>query len=281
MKPIASISRTQAILQDHALHAKKKFGQNFIIEPRMIERIIGQAQLDQKSGVIEVGPGIGALTEGLTQAAGQVRCYEIDPDMVAVLIQELGNQPNLEIIAGDFLKVDLAQELRFFHTDEIQVVANLPYYITSKLLEKIALEGEGIQAAIVMVQKDVAYKMAVSEDLRDRLPLTLLLKCLGDVKILFDVPRTVFWPAPHVDSAILSITFDATSRIIDRKGFYHFLQTAFKARRKTLVNNLRDLSFQMPVSVFLASRGLPAATRAEELSLDDLMDLFDQCTHSF
>lgn len=278
MKPIATPSRTQEILNRHSQHAKKKFGQNFIIEPKIIERIVSASHLDHETSVIEVGPGLGALTEGLCQSAHQVKSFEIDEDMVQILHEELGEYENLEVIHQDFLKVDLQEVISQFDTKKLKVVANLPYYITSKLLEKIALEGDGISDVIVMVQKDVAIKMARSQELRDRLPLTLLLKRLGDVEILFDVPRNVFNPSPNVDSAILGIHLNQS--LENRAGFYHFLQIAFQARRKTLINNLKSLNFNQPLERILDALGYPASVRAEAIQVEDLEYIFKQCTHS-
>lgn len=277
MKPIATISRTNEILKKYDLYAKKKYGQNFIIEPQIISRIVENACIDENTTIIEVGPGIGALSQGLSQKAKQVIAFEIDEDMVHVLHNELSSQANFKVIHQDFLKVDLKEVLE--ELDNVKVVANLPYYITSKLIEKMALEGsDKIGELIVMVQKDVAQKMATSTDLRDRLPLTVFLKSIADVSLLFDVPRGVFMPAPHVDSAILKIAFHKKQKIEDKDHFYQFLKLAFNQRRKTLSNNLKQVVFTKPLSEILQELNLSENVRSETISVEDLYTISKYCT---
>lgn len=275
MKPIATPSRTHEILEKYGLYAKKKYGQNFIIEPSIIERIVRQAHLDKECAVIEIGPGIGALSEKLSETCGYVQAYDIDQDMVEILNDVLSDKDNFHVECQDFLKVDLAQLLASLPYRRIKIVANLPYYITSKLLEKIALEGQGIEEVIVMVQKDVAIKMTQKTGLKDRLPLTLLLEKIADVEILFEVPRTVFKPAPNVDSAILKISFRTQE---PRQAFYEFLKLAFTSRRKTIGNNLKKAEFKQPLAVLLEKMAYPQDVRAESMSVEDLYRLFQACT---
>jgi len=281
VKAIATLSRTQEILDGYGFHAKKKYGQNFIIDPHIIERIVNAAQVDKETSVIEVGPGIGALSEGLCQKAKEVKAFEIDEDMVKVLKDVLASQNNFEVVHQDFLKADLSAAIHEMTGHKVKIVANLPYYITTKLLEKIALAHQGIEEVFVMVQKDVAVKMSTSTDLRDRLPLTLFLKSIADVRLCFDVPRTVFMPSPNVDSAMLSIRFHKHSDLGNEFGFYQFLKCAFAARRKRLTNNLKSLSFKAPLVQLLENRGLAEDIRAEALSIEDLKYLYGQCTSAF
>lgn len=278
MKTIATPSRTQEILDRYQLHAKKKYGQNFIIEPMIIEKICANACLDKETVVIEVGPGIGALTERLCAYSGLVIAYEIDFDMVHVLSHELQDCENLKIIHGDFLKANLDEVIADLPYSKIKVVANLPYYITSKLIEKIALSHHKIDEIIVMVQKDVAQKFAQSQDARDRLPLTIYLQSVGTVKLLFDVSKHVFSPAPRVDSAILSVKFNHEKVDFNDRVFYEFLKIAFTARRKTLNNNLKSLAFEPSLKNLLTSLQLEPDIRAESLSIEQLITLFSHCT---
>ena len=273
MKPIATLSRTNEILEKYGLSAKKKYGQNFIIDPNIISRIVKEADIDENTTIIEIGPGIGALSQGLSQVAKQVIAFEIDEDMVNVLHHELGDLDNFEVHHEDFLKVDLKEVLK--NLNNVKIVANLPYYITSKLLEKIAIEGQGkIEEIVVMVQKDVAVKMATSVDLKDRLPLNLYLKALGDISILFDVPSQVFNPAPHVDSAILKVSFE---KQVDPR-FYSFLKIAFNQRRKTLSNNLKQVHMEKPLKEILHDLNLPEGVRSEAISIEDLFEIYKHCT---
>ena len=277
MRRIATVAVTNEILQTYDLYAKKKYGQNFIIDPQIITKIVTYANINQDTTVIEVGPGIGALSQGLCEVAKKVIAYEIDEDMVNVLHHEFKDVENFTVNHQDFLTVKLDEVLNGL--DNVKVVANLPYYITSKLVEKMALEGSGqIEELVVMVQKDVAVKMATSEDLRDRLPLTLFLKSIADVEILFDVPRHVFNPAPHVDSSILNIRFHKDGKIEDQKHFYKFLKIAFNQRRKTLSNNLKQVKMTKDLKAILEELHLPEGVRSEALSIDELYHIFKYCT---
>lgn len=264
MKPIATIERTKAILDQYHLSAKKKFGQNFLIEPMMIQRIVESAHLTKESHVIEIGPGIGALSEGLLNATKHVTAYEIDQDMVNILHDQL---PELNVVHTDFLKVNLKQL-----PDDCHVVANLPYYITSKLLTKLALEATQVHDIVVMVQSDVADKLVDLDQLENRLPLTLLLNEIGEVNILFDVPRQCFMPSPHVDSTIIQVKIKDTT--LNRKLYFGFLRTIFAQRRKTLRNNLKGVALKQPIEVIYEEMGLDLGVRAENLSMEQLRTLF-------
>ena len=277
MKRIATVAKTNEILEKYNLHAKKKYGQNFIIDPNIISKIVTHANIDENTTVIEVGPGIGALSQGLCEAAKNVIAFEIDEDMIRVLNDEFKDVENFEVIHQDFLNVHLKDVIK--DLNRVKVVANLPYYITSKLIEKMAIEGsDKIEELIVMVQKDVAIKMAVSDDLRDRLPLTVFLKSIADVSILFDVPSAVFDPKPHVDSSILKIAFQKDSEIKNKEAFYKFLKIAFNQRRKTLSNNLKQVKFDQSLKELLVSMNLSESVRSESLTISQLYTIFTHCT---
>lgn len=277
MKRIATVARTNEILEKYQLHAKKKYGQNFIIDPNIISKIVLHADIDKDTTVIEVGPGIGALSQGLCEVAKNVVAFEIDEDMIGVLNEEFQEVQNFKVIHQDFLNVDLKEILK--NLDKVKVVANLPYYITSKLIEKMAIEGsDKIDRLIVMVQKDVAVKMATSDDLRDRLPLTLFLKSIADVSILFDVPSSVFDPKPHVDSSILKIDFHKDCKVEKKESFYSFLKMAFNQRRKTLSNNLKQVKLTKPLKEILSELNVSESVRSESLSIDELYYIFTHCT---
>lgn len=271
MKPIATPSRTKEILERYDLHAKKRYGQNFIIEPKIIGRIVQAADVNQQTAVIEIGPGIGALSEALLGKVGTLFAYDIDADMVSVLQSELGHYPHFHIYHEDFLKVDLTRLCTQLVYPHIKIVANLPYYITTKLLEKIILEGQAIEEVVVMVQKDVALKMSASAHLKDRLPLNVLLENIAVVKTLFEVPPSVFWPTPKVASAILDIRFKSHEI---NPNYYLFLKRAFASRRKTLRNNLKGQSFDVNLEELLCHLGYGLDVRAEQISGADFEVLF-------
>lgn len=262
MEYIATIKRTNEILQKYNQKAKKKYGQNFIIEPMIIDKIVRSANIKKDTPVVEIGPGIGALTQQLALKTEHLTCFEIDEDMIHILQNEL-DLTNITLIHQDFLKSDLKLAP---HT---KVVANLPYYITSKLIEKLALNHACVDEMYLMVQKEVAYKLAESDDLRDRLPLRVLLETLGRVEYLFDIPAQVFLPKPHVDSAIIKITFNHQESD-DIASYYLFLKKAFTSRRKKLKNNIQV------DDATLLSLGYPSDVRAEQMVSEDFMKLYQQ-----
>ncbi len=274
MKKVATRSQTLALLEAYELQAKKKYGQNFIIDPNIIQKTIDLAELDENTVVIEIGPGLGALTQGLLERAGKVLAYDIDPDVIQVLQQYLSCD-KLTLIQKDFLQVDLVHLLAELHGRRVKLVSNLPYYITTDLIEKITLASEGLEQAIIMVQKEVAEKMASPASRKERQPLHYLLDEVAEVRYLMTVPRTVFYPMPHVDSALLGIRY--TGRFVDR-GFYDFLKLAFKARRKTLYNNIKHVYSSELLQVAYTASQLDLACRAEQLTSVQLKKFYQILT---
>lgn len=260
MKDIATRSTTSYILEKYHLQALKKYGQNFLIDVSMIEKIVHTASLDQDTCVIEIGPGIGALTQILARYAGFVQCYEIDQRFQGVY-EEFLNQENINIIFEDFLNVDLKKEVKKLKQryQKVMVVANVPYYITTNIIEKIVLSNSDIDSIIIMIQKEVAKKL--TSDYKS--PLTLLLQDMAKVSYEFTVSKHIFIPEPHVDSAIIKIKF---IKAYD-ETLYHFLKLAFKQRRKTIYNNLKD--YDENIKEVLIQCHIDPNKRSEQLSLND------------
>ena len=258
MKDIATKSTTQYILDKYDLYPKKKYGQNFLIDPHIVEKIVKSSSVDKECAVIEVGPGIGALTQVLARYAGYVRSYEIDTRFSGVY-EEFLNLDNVEIVFEDFLKVDLSclKQLKDKYKKVI-LVANLPYYITTQIIEKVLIETNIIDEIVVMVQKEVALKY--TSDYKS--PLTFMIEDMGKIEYMFTVSQNVFIPAPHVDSAILKITINKPADL----KLYQVLNQAFKQRRKTIYNNLKVYS---NISEVLESLNLDPKLRCEQLTLHD------------
>lgn len=264
MKDIATISTTDYILNKYNLKALKKFGQNFLIDSNVVNKIIQSQNIDAKTCVVEIGPGIGAMTQILQRFAGQVISYEIDTRFKPIY-QDFLDFDNVEIVFGDFLEVDIAAkvaELKKIY-DQVIVVANIPYYITTKIIEKIILSGAQVDAMLLMVQKEVALKF--SGDYQS--PLTLMIDYLGKSEYLFTVSKNVFNPRPHVDSAILKITL---ANKFDKK-LYDLLELAFKQRRKTIYNNLKEAYHDARLLLELA--GIKENMRCEQLKITDYLNL--------
>lgn len=262
MKDIASPSTTQYILDKYQLYPKKKYGQNFLIDKKIIEKIISHVQIDHHCAVIEVGPGIGALTQQLAKLAGYVRSYEIDTRFQPVY-EEFLNEDNIDIQFTDFLKVNL-DELKNLKNKygKVVLIANLPYYITTQIIEKVILSTV-IDEIVVMVQKEVALKF--TSDYKS--PLLLLIKQRGSIDYLFTVSKKVFIPAPHIDSAILKITLVHPGDM----NLYKVMQLAFHQRRKTIYNNLKK-EYPNILQVLEECHINPQA-RCEQLQLIDYQNI--------
>lgn len=257
---IGTLKTTNEIINKYNLKAKKKFGQNFLVDENIIDKIVSSSVTSDNTLAIEIGPGIGALTEKLCMKAKQVISFEID-ESLSTIHNEYLTIDNLDIIYDDFLNVDIKALLekdknRF---DSIIVVANLPYYITTKLIEKICLSDSGISKVTVMIQKEVAEKLTGLY----RNPLTIMLNDIGELNYNFTVSSNVFIPKPHVDSAVISICINKS---VDLE-LYNLMNQSFKQKRKTIYNNLN--ACYENVNDALIRAGVEKNKRAEELTCDD------------
>ncbi|MCH4021416.1 MAG: 16S rRNA (adenine(1518)-N(6)/adenine(1519)-N(6))-dimethyltransferase RsmA [Erysipelotrichaceae bacterium] len=276
-KWIATPSRTKQILADYGLHAKKGYGQNFLVDPMLVERCAQQAHAED--AVIEIGPGIGSLTEQLARVAKHVTAYEVDEDLKPVLADTLSPYDNIEIIWQDFLTCDIktkVQELREQY-GSVSVCANLPYYITTPVLFRLFEEAPEIPYITVMVQKEVGERFAAGVNTQEYGALSVEAQTLYDVRKLFNVPARSFNPSPNVDSVI--IQFAHRSETVDPEDlqkFFTFVKACFRQRRKTVYNNLRDyLGSGDQALAVLERAGIDPRTRAQELSKEELRKLYD------
>jgi 16S rRNA (adenine1518-N6/adenine1519-N6)-dimethyltransferase len=274
---IGSITETKRILDKYNLQAKKKLGQNFLVDGNIIHKIIDQINLSKEDGVIEIGPGIGAMTEILLQQAEKVLCYEIDKDMVEVLSRELTNG-NLLIKQEDFLKADLISDLKNFKENQrIVVVSNLPYYITTPIIFKLLEEETSIKEFYFMVQKEVGLRLTGKPKTKDYNSLSVLISFQAEANLLFEVKRNSFYPVPDVDSVIISLKKTGKDYgVNNREKFIEFVQNIFAMRRKTIINNLMaKYSFSRKELVdIMSSQGHKETLRAEELSVKEIVELY-------
>ena len=274
---IGSITETKRILDKYNLQAKKKLGQNFLVDGNIIHKIIDQINLSKEDGVIEIGPGIGAMTEILLQQAEKVLCYEIDKDMVEVLSRELTNG-NLLIKQEDFLKADLISDLKIFKDNQrIVVVSNLPYYITTPIIFKLLEEETSIEEFYFMVQKEVGLRLTGKPKTKDYNSLSVLISFQAEANLLFEVKRNSFYPVPDVDSVIISLKKTGKDYgVNNRDKFIEFVQNIFAMRRKTIINNLMaKYSFSRKELVdIMSSQGHKETLRAEELSVKEIVELY-------
>lgn len=275
-KTIATTARTREILNTYNLRAKKNFGQNFLVDASVTGRMASTLRND--GVVIEVGPGIGSLTEELAKRAKHVRSYEIDERLIPVLEDTLKDYDNVEIVLQDILETDINKELqplvdKYKH---IEFAANLPYYITTPVLFKLFESSIPFEKIVVMIQKEVADRFSAKPGTKEYGALSVESQYLYDVKKLFNVPRTSFNPAPNVDSAVISFTKHEKNKTVDNeKLFFELVKACFKQRRKTLYNNLREyFDSKEKAELLLLKANIPLETRAEMLDLNQYIELY-------
>lgn len=275
-KAIATASRTKEIIEKWNLHARKGYGQNFLIDPSVAARIA--ESVGGPGAVIEIGPGIGALTEQLALRCDHVRAYEIDGDFLPVLADTLQDYDNVQIVHQDFLKAELDQDAEGLKKDygALRAAGNLPYYITTPVLFRLFESSAAFSVIAAMMQREVADRFAAGPNDPDYGALSVESQYLYDTKKLLNVPRTSFYPAPNVDSAVVVFTRrDDEAPDIEREAFFTFVKACFKQRRKTLYNNLKEYygSAEQAQNV-LENAGISAGTRAQELSVADFLQLY-------
>lgn len=277
MKEIATFGKTNEILKKYQLSAKKNFGQNFIVDLNIINNIVSSAEITKDSCVIEIGPGIGALTERLAQKAKKVLCFEIDMRLKPILEECLASYDNIDIVFEDFLKIDLNEmvEMYFEGEQDIVVVANLPYYITTPILIKIFESQSKIKRICAMMQKEVGLRLSATKDCKDYNSLTILTNYYTDSKIVIKVPRNVFIPVPNVDSVVVLFNIIPNKfQVVNEEFFFKLLRVLFKQRRKTILNNLNELfNDKVKTNTLLNEAELSPQLRAENLSIEDIIRL--------
>lgn len=274
---IATIRRTKEIQEKYQVFTKKTYGQNFIIEPRVVEKIAAAAISNENQLCIEIGPGIGALTQMLCEKSKHVVAYEIDERMPEVLRNEIASD-HLEIILQDFLTVDVDQAIAQFRQPRQGVVfaSNLPYYITTPILFKLFEAKEPIDAITVMMQKEVGQRFLAQASAKEYNALSVIWQYKCDCKKVMDVSRHVFWPSPRVDSVVLQFTFHHKYHYANEAAFFWLVKSCFVQRRKTIYNNLqnalkdKELALQM-----LEKAGIAPSKRAQQCQLEDFMRLFE------
>ncbi|MBQ8892654.1 MAG: ribosomal RNA small subunit methyltransferase A [Bacilli bacterium] len=252
---------------------KKSLGQNFLIDKNILEKIAASACIEQNSLVIEVGPGSGNLTKYLSVAATNVLCYEIDTRLEEILSEELYEYHNVKIIFDDFLKRDIKSDIAEFSYDNLYLVANLPYYITTPIIEKVIDSDLPFKRITIMIQKEVGERLMAHPKTREYGSITVYLNYYFDIKNEFIVSRNAFIPKPNVDSIVISlIRKDEKLYLKDKNVFNRLLKDSFKFKRKTIRNNLKNYDLNL-VSEVLEHNGYNLSTRAEELPLEVFVEL--------
>jgi 16S rRNA (adenine1518-N6/adenine1519-N6)-dimethyltransferase len=260
--------QVRQILRQRGMNVRKKYGQNFLIDRNIIDKILKVAAIGDQDTVIEIGPGLGALTSHLGQRAKRVVAYEIDAGLSAYLQEQYEDSKTIEVYQKDFLEVELS------YPHPIKVISNLPYYITTPILFRLLEGSQDISLVVVMMQKEVAERLVALPRTKQYNALSVILQYLADVKIEFHVPKTCFYPVPDVDSSVVYIQIKRQSNS-DTAEFIAFVKNAFNQRRKTLLNNISStyhLKKPFIESVLLAVN-LSLTARAEELNLSEFIQL--------
>ena len=271
---------TIAVLQKYNFHFQKKFGQNFLIDPHVLDKIVNAAGITKDDFVLEIGPGIGTMTQYLAAAAGKVFAVEIDKALIPILGDTLKDFPNVQVINEDILKVDI-KKLAEEHNNgkPIKVVANLPYYITTPIIMGLFESGVPVDSITVMVQKEVAERMQVGPGTKDYGALSLAVQYYAEPYIVANVPPNCFMPRPKVGSAVIRLTRHEKPpvEVKDEKLMFRLIRASFNQRRKTLANGLNnssELSFtKEEIQQTIEACGFPPGVRGEALTLEDFARL--------
>lgn len=275
---IATPSKTKEILEKFDLYAKKNYGQNFLVDPGIVDKIARSAMSERDCVVFEIGPGIGALTQALSRYAKQVVAFEIDDRLLPVLADTLSECENVEIVHTDFLEVDLKEWVNKYHNQnqDVVIAANLPYYITTPILFKIFESEAKIEQITVMMQKEVADRFAAEVNTKDYNALSVITQYRCNVKSVMKIPRNVFNPKPNVDSAVLQFTFKKDRLVKEEEQFFAMVKGCFKQRRKTMLNNYGEFCGSKDLArVNMEKAQIKENLRAEALTLDEFIHLYE------
>lgn len=280
---IATPMRTQAIMNSFGINTRKSLGQNFLTDIKILKNIVTAGDVQPTDNVIEIGPGIGALTEQLARSAKQVVAFEIDDRLMPVLEHTMAPYDNVTVINQDILSVDLETAIQEHFSDPdapLKLVANLPYYITTPILMQVLQSNVQFANIVVMMQKEVASRLSAEVGTKDYGALTLAVQYRVDATLAFTVSRTAFIPNPNVDSAIVSLTPREPLEVLphNEKQLFKLFKVGFTMRRKTLWNNLitafgKDDEMKARLTEVLADVDLDPRIRAEKLSLEKFIDL--------
>ncbi|SIS62253.1 16S rRNA (adenine(1518)-N(6)/adenine(1519)-N(6))-dimethyltransferase RsmA [Salimicrobium flavidum] len=286
-KAIATPGRTKEILAKAGFSFKKSLGQNFLVDVNILKNMLHHAGITEDTAAIEIGPGIGALTEQLAIHAHSVTALEIDQRLVPILKKELGSYENVTVLNEDVLKADMERivhELKN-RSKEVRVVANLPYYITTPILMKLLMDRLPFQSITVMIQKEVAERMSASPNTKSYGSLSIAVQYYTEASIPMIVPKSVFVPQPNVDSAVLHLE-RREKPPVDVKNedfFFEIVRASFKQRRKTLMNNLGSFfkgSLEKPeIREVLEGIGIDPGRRGESLTMEEFATLANAFTY--
>lgn len=284
-KDIATPKRTKEILDKYGFSFKKSLGQNFLIDTNILRNIVEYGEVSEKTAAIEIGPGIGALTEQIAKRAGKVFAFEIDQRLLPILEDTLSPYDNVTVIHKDILKADvtelIGEELKSY--EEVRVVANLPYYVTTPIIMKLLQEGLPLKSITVMLQKEVAERMAAKPGTKEYGSLSIAVQYFTKAETVMIVPKTVFVPQPNVDSAVIRLLVrdEPPVKVKDEDFFFEVVRASFGQRRKTILNNLTShlpngKAKKQDIETALANSSIDPKRRGETLSIEEFGPLSDE-----
>ncbi len=268
-----SPNKMNQLLNNNSFNFKKKFGQNFIIDENIIDRIVDSASIDKDTLVIEIGPGAGSLTYKLASNAKQVLCYEIDTTLESILKDTLKDYNNVDIIFDDFLKRNVNDDIKKYDYKQVYVVANLPYYITTPIITKIIEDEIPVSKVVIMVQKEVGDRFKANVGTKDYNSLTIYLNHYFDIKKVMTVSKNVFLPKPRIDSMVLELNRKEKRKDLKNPNlFFKLVRDSFTQKRKTLRNNLKGYNLDK-IEEVLNKYNMDLSARAEQISSDIFIDI--------
>ncbi|MFU8692652.1 16S rRNA (adenine(1518)-N(6)/adenine(1519)-N(6))-dimethyltransferase RsmA [Rossellomorea sp. FS2] len=289
-KDIATPIRTKEILEKHGFSFKKSLGQNFLIDPNILRNITDHAGLSKETAAIEIGPGIGALTEHLARTSGKVVAFEIDQRLIPILEDTLSPYDNVTIVNQDVLEADVASiiDTELAGYEDIMVVANLPYYVTTPIILKLLMERLPIRGICVMLQKEVGDRISARPGTKAYGSLSIAIQYYTEAEMVMTVPKSVFMPQPNVDSAVIRLTKRSVPpvQVQDEDFLFTVSRASFAQRRKTILNNLTS---QLPqgkekkelILAALSKAGVDPTRRGETLSIEEFGILSDALLPDF
>ena len=269
----------KSIVSQREFIAKKKFSQNFLLDENIIKNIIDKSQIDSETGVIEIGPGLGALTKKILSTAKKALVYEVDDELIPYLEDFFSDKDNFVLLNQDVLKANINSDIKSHLNDvnKIVLISNLPYHITTPIIMKFLEEVNEVDSMVLMMQLEVAKRITSKPNTKDYNALSVIIQHQADAKYLFKVPKSVFHPRPNVDSAVIKLNIRKEMNNNEHKEFYKFIHGCFTQRRKTLVNNLNsyysDFSKDKILTI-LEQCNINQMARSESLNLEDFINLY-------
>ena len=273
MKKLYSPKTVREIMDTYDFKFKKSLGQNFLVDKNFVDKIVDAAEIEGEN-VLEIGPGIGTISYEMAKTAKKVVVVEIDQSLIPILKENLSEFDNVKIINEDILKIDIQKLIaEEFNGQGFKVVSNLPYYITTPIIEMLITKNLPCTDMTIMVQKEVAIRMVADEKSKDYSSLSVFVKFYSDAKILINLPKTVFMPQPKIDSSILRLNLRIYDENVDQDLLFSLVRSGFNKRRKTILNSLSDVANKEDLRAAFEEVGLAANLRAENLSLEDFIRL--------